>query len=77
MLRGRRCQVSQSTERCATCGRALTWLEIAFGRFNDPVCGKCLGERPTVRALKRSDKDRELTAALDTEAVQTWKEREA
>lgn len=29
-------------ERCADCGRGLTWIEIAFGKFGDPVCGRCL-----------------------------------
>lgn len=34
-----------SCERCAECGRGLTWIEIAFGRLGDPVCGRCLIER--------------------------------
>lgn len=31
--------------RCGDCGRGLTSIEIAFGRFNDPVCGRCLQSR--------------------------------
>ncbi len=35
-----------TSERCGTCGQGLTWIEIAFGRFLDPVCGACLRLRP-------------------------------
>ena len=38
-----------SCERCGDCGQGLTWIEIAFGRFADPVCGACLQKRiPTI-----------------------------
>jgi len=30
---------------CGDCGRGLTWIEIAFGRAFDPVCGACLIKR--------------------------------
>lgn len=32
-------------ERCGDCGRGLTFIEIGFGRVNDPVCGRCLMKR--------------------------------
>lgn len=36
-----------SSVRCGDCGQGLTWIEIAFGRFFDPVCGACLLKRRT------------------------------
>ncbi len=33
------------SERCNNCGRELTWIERVFGRFNDPICGRCLTTR--------------------------------
>ena len=41
-----------TSEWCNDCGQGLTWIEIAFGRVADPVCGPCLqvrrDERPEV-----------------------------
>lgn len=37
--------------RCGDCGQGLTWIEIAFGRFLDPVCGPCLLSRQTADEL--------------------------
>ena len=34
-----------SSERCGDCGQGLNWIEIAFGRVSDPICGKCLKKR--------------------------------
>ena len=34
-----------TSERCGDCGQGLTWIEIAFGRIADPVCGACLLKR--------------------------------
>jgi len=41
-----------ASERCGDCSRGLTWIEIAFGRFNDPVCGACLIKREQKAHLK-------------------------
>lgn len=44
-----------ATERCRDCGRGLTWIEVAFGRAGDPVCGRCL-------MVRRGDKYRDGSA---------------
>lgn len=37
-----------TSERCGDCGKDLTWIEIAFGRIFDPVCGACLIRRRAI-----------------------------
>lgn len=45
-------------ERCGDCGKSLHWIEIAFGRFNDPVCGRCLIVRAQWEAeMVQAEKD--------------------
>ena len=40
-------------ERCNQCSRRLTWIEIAFGRVGDPVCGACLLKRERDNAQRQ------------------------
>ncbi len=50
--------------RCGQCGRGMTWIEIAFGSFFDPICGPCLVVRNAKKAEEQKGSQDNGTAEL-------------